>query len=502
MPSLALQRIANFLIRHSFILFATALIIFESISILNTDTGGDFWEHAAVVNELSKNPFHPSNPIISAGTPHAFFSPYALLAGLVSKLTKLDSIYTLHYCFSFFNLFFFLFCFYRFCRSLFIVNRQLIATVSLLFILFFWGKEPFPWSGFYHIMVLNYVLCYPSTFAMALSLLVLSMLAREPFGKFHSPRILLMILLNTIVLLTHPTTAIQLFAGIMALNYCFSNYSFKNCLIRSSLVILPALLLSLCWPYFKILGLAFGNNEDFHNVSRLLYRAIISKNWPFLLVLPALLIVKIDKIVFFFSIYIVLLVLGYTGGYMTRNYGLSRLISGIMVSGQFLMAYITITAVKASRPWARVYAGLLGIAFAISLLRNNEMLQRSFALPRIRFYEKYDFLRDMVGPEDIILSDKRTNWIIPAYSGKVIASANPLYWVNDLPERRKVIESFFTKETPDSARQRWLNKYHPAFILLDHSTITLEAPTLAWLETSAGKIIYQKGPLELIRLNQ
>jgi len=46
--------------------------------------GGDFWEHAAVLRELSIHPFHPRHPILDLDMPHAFFSPYLVFLGGIS----------------------------------------------------------------------------------------------------------------------------------------------------------------------------------------------------------------------------------------------------------------------------------------------------------------------------------------------------------------------------------------------------------------------------------
>ena len=114
---------------YLFIIVAFFLIIFEVIHILKGQWIGDFWEHSAVVNELSKHLIYPNNPIIKANIPHAFFSPYSLLVAIFSRITNLNSIQSLE-CFAFFNLVFFLFTFYFFCRAVFKENHTLVVLVK------------------------------------------------------------------------------------------------------------------------------------------------------------------------------------------------------------------------------------------------------------------------------------------------------------------------------------------------------------------------------------
>jgi hypothetical protein len=131
------------------------IIIFEVILISKGNWNGDFWEHSAVVNELSKNFFHPNNPIIKSEIPHAFFSPYSIFVALFSKITNLNAIQSLE-CFAFFNLIFFLISYHLFCKTFFKDNYIIVAPLSLFFILVFWGEGPFMWSGFLYILIEKY----------------------------------------------------------------------------------------------------------------------------------------------------------------------------------------------------------------------------------------------------------------------------------------------------------------------------------------------------------
>ncbi|MGZ8538394.1 MAG: hypothetical protein ACXWV9_09050, partial [Flavisolibacter sp.] len=134
--------------RNAFLLLALLLLVFETIHIAIGYWSGDFWQHSAVVTELSKNLLHPRNPMIDADTPHAFYSPYSLLVAKFSQLTQTGPINALAF-FAFFNLVFFLWSFHYFCRSIFKEQAQPIAALSLFLILFLSGTV-LPWSGFFN----------------------------------------------------------------------------------------------------------------------------------------------------------------------------------------------------------------------------------------------------------------------------------------------------------------------------------------------------------------
>lgn len=487
--------------RYSFVFVALFLIIFESINILKGQWGGDFWEHSAVVNELSKHLIHPNNPIIRTDIPHAFFSPYSLLVAIFSRITNLNSILALQF-FAFFNLIFFLLSFYWFCKYVFKENHTLVAALSLLLILFFWGIDPICWSGFYHIMVLHAVLSYPSTFTISLVFLILTIIIKDNVQQSYLNSIII-IILNAVVFITHPYTALFLYSGIIALNFSFNNYSIKLCMVKSSIVIIPGLMLCFLWPYYNIIDLLIGNNADFHNISKGLYSGFIKNNWPLVLLIPSLFVIKKDKIFYFFLIGIILMFLIYISGLIFKIYGVSRLISNIMMFAHILMAYSVVLLINKPKMFSKAYLITLFIAITISLSLNNRNLRVTFdnifKNKNIEDYNKYSVLRNLVAPDDIILSDANSNWIIPSFNGKVISSLHPIYWINDINERRNAVDSFFVKENSDSIRQFIIHKYHPKYLLIDYSKVNLKYSTFQWLK-NIGQTVFKENQLELIKI--
>lgn len=490
----------RFITTNSYFIVAGVLIIFETLYILKGEWKGDFFEHSAVVNELSKNLIYPNNPIIKSDIPHAFFSPYSVLVASFSKITGLNSIHSLAW-FSFFNLIFFITSFYYFSKRIFKKNYITIASTSLVLIMLFWGESPFVWSGFSHIFTLHYVLPYPSTFALSLTLLSLGIVSKN--NKRDS---LIVIFFSSIVFISHPTTAITLYIGIITLTFSSNDYSIKRCFIKSFILIFPSLILSLFWPYFNIIDLFISNsnNMDFHAQSLVMYSDIIKKNWPILFIIPSFIFLNKDSIVMFFSLTIIALLLFYIGGYVFNFHGVSRVISSAMLFSHFLIAYGIIFLVSKPKSFNKIYLLFLFSAIIISISLNFRQLGHialgAFKQKDIEYYNRFSFLKRLVKPNDIILSDSESNWIIPSFNGKVIASDHPLYWINDFEDRRNDVISFFIKKNLDSLRLVTINKYHPDYILINYKNVDFNNSTNQWLKT-IGESIYKKNELELIKIH-
>ena len=76
-------------------------------------------------------------------------------------------------------------------------------------------------------------------------------------------------------------------------------------------------------------------------------------------------------------------------------------------------------------------------------------------------------LAHAVGQYDVVFSDLDTSWKIPAFSGKVIASYNPVHWVGDMDKRRSDTHKFFAAETVYDERIAILKRYNVDYLLVD-----------------------------------
>src|SRR5262249_6960167 len=102
----------------------------------NRQWSQDWFLHAASVRELSVRPLHPHHPLLGTPTSDAEYSPYALVLGLISKVTGLGVVTVVSFA-GLVNLVIFLIILPAFVRCF---SRQPRAPAwALLFILLLWG---------------------------------------------------------------------------------------------------------------------------------------------------------------------------------------------------------------------------------------------------------------------------------------------------------------------------------------------------------------------------
>lgn len=487
--------------RYAYFIVAGFLVVFEAFYLLKGDWIGDFWEHAAVVNELQLSPIYPRNPIIEESAPHAFYSPYLLVVALFGNVVKINSIQALS-CFAIFNLFFFLWSLFYFCKKIYDKHATILPALSLLFILFFWGVNAPRWSGFYTFYNLHFVLPYPSTFSMSLCFLIWGMIAdgRALNGKNY----ILLVLLTTIVILTHPTTALLLFIGMALLYVVYLEVSISKILLVSVKLILPVLTLCFFWPYYNFFSLFSNDSADFHKDSYELSQNIWQAFWPSLSSLLLLTFVKKDKLARFFFIGILFMTVIYACGNFMHIYGLSRLLSGVMIFTQIGLAYLVCRLSIFSKQKSKLTLSAVGCLFITSIFLCRLQLYYSIWIyPRSDFQtvtiqERYNFLPSVLNPGDVVLTSLASSLYIPAFGGKVIATIRPLYWVKDLKQRRMAVHTFFASNTEAKTRDSIAALYNVKYLLLDSVNDPAYLQDRKW-STAGNYTIYNKNGLLMLK---
>ena len=480
--------------RFSYLFVASLLFLFEAVKINEGVWTGDFWSHAAVVKELTVNLSLPSHPILDSSVPHAFFSPYSVLVATVARVFDLGAIEALSL-FAYLNLLFLLTCFFFFIKKVVRDHHQLTASISLVLVLFLWGQHPPNYSGFFHFYTLHYVLPYPSTFAMGVSLLVLCLLTKEHPGPL---RLILVTLLSAVVFISHPTTAVFLFIAMAALWFVFYRKHVKALILTLSIIVL-SVLLSLFWPYYKITDLYTGDISDFLADSLPLYSDVLQYTWPALLILPFAWHFRKHQTAQFFFVTAFLLFLVYAAGYFTKIYGVSRLLSNVMMMAQCGIGWMVVNNWQQKRRMFSYTVAVALVLFICTFINRYRLAGTIFRAEAGRYYQRYQFLESM-SDTTLILADMEANLVIPAYGPKVIASKHPVYWINDMHARREDVIFFFSNEPDINGRESILQQYRPQYILIDHA-IETNSQLSGWIR-SRGKTVYHRDKLELIRLAQ
>ena len=483
----------------------------------------DFWEHSAAVTAFIQSPLDPRHPQLAVLAPHPFLNPYTFFVAQVARFCHLDSVTALA---SFGILNFCLFCYglHAFVRSLHISdgpaytissrtdvhnssptqtqtiakiasNNNTIAFYSLLFILFLWGGKPWPYSGFFNYQIYLLNLPYPSTFVGGLSLLGLAINARYQHTNHHT-YLLVLIVITSISLLTHPLTAQFLLIGFVA--QAFAPRSTVNQLQDSGtislkqIVCLPALKIviisvaslgmAMLWPFYPILELFQGAGKAYDISNGDMYFHLLTRTWPYVALAPLFFwMLAMPQLRPLLIIFVATASI-YAFGYLTERYSFGRIISYTIISIQIACAvaafrfenWVQQLAPRATR-FGQIMIGLVLIISASSWLHDSASrlltVANSFWLGRTVSnqvtYKDFLFLRKHVEPGNTIFANIEVSWLIPSFGAKVVAVDHTVAFINDLEQRQQDVATFFRQQTTQQDRKALLKKYRAEYLLLD-----------------------------------
>ena len=247
-----IEAITLWLIKQRFTALCLLVFVLMCLHTRNGQWTGDFWEHSAVVRELSTNILSPNHPQLLLDAPHVFYSPYTVMVALLARTLHLDAITVLSIV-GLLNLGLLFLGYKLFISSMVSKHQSETAFYALLLTLFFWGSQPWFYSGFFHIGVLGQVLPYPSTFAAAITLIALGI--NQLRIKTKQKIWLIPIFLITVtVLISHPITFLFLAAGLVSHLLTEKNSVRFEIILTGSLLSL-AFLVATLWPYFPVMKL-------------------------------------------------------------------------------------------------------------------------------------------------------------------------------------------------------------------------------------------------------
>lgn len=495
-----------------YVILSMLLLIFMTGNALFGNWIYDFWEHSAVVKELSVHTIHPKHPLLIVDKPHAFFSPYLVVVGIFSRITSLNSIQALAIA-GIANLLLFLIGFRLFINCFIEEHQDTISFYSLLFVLFLWPPGAWIWSGFFHSGVLEFVLPYPSTFAGAATFLLIASyhqgILLESAIKSHRTiignpiRFMFLALLLAAIILAHPTTAVFSFIGILSISLHHVN-SENRVITRGVLLLSFAIFLALLWPYYSLIDLMRANTSEFHSECHVFYTYVYGCAKPLILLSPFALVILTLRARKKYSDGMVLMIFAsiavYAFGYFTKQYGYGRIISYIAILIQIniavLMSEIEIRIKKGELLYIVPMVLLL---YSLIAMNNNKtnLLDKAInglAGRKSNDYEKYEFIGAFVGQYDVILANSEDSWMIPSFGGKVIASQHPVHWVTDIYDRRNDLNSFFSNEVPLSGKLAVVKKYNAKYLLLRKKELK---DLISYY--SIGKPVYENDTFILIK---
>lgn len=510
--------------RHRYAVASCILVVLATRVALEQRWGAllDIWEHAAVARELALHPLHPHHPQLALPTtPHVFFSPYLLAVGLFARLTGATAPTSLAL-FGLLNLVFLLVVFERVVGGL--VGGRHSAFWALVFTLFVWGVDPWFFSSFLHLNVLFDMLPYPGTFSLVMTLV--AFWGEIQVRQRGDPRWgVLVAAAAAVVLLTHAIDAAFLGLGLAAI--AMGVPSRRRAVADLGLVVVTgvvALLIALAWPDFPFLEVFFGSANASYRAGVALgnedmYVRVLSRSFLALLGVPLVLgrlqRNRLDPIGLMF----VGAVATYLFGWWTRHYELGRLVSSIGFTLHVAMAHTraegaeeAAAAGATGRSLARwMRASTVGLLLVgIYFVRQGVVRavpEAAFLLPpsvrpedqsRIQVSD-LRFLSRFVANDDVVLADRETSWLIPAYSGKVVTVLHPVIFVTNLDERALDAAMFFEPYATDSFRRAVIDKYRCRWLLLRQRLRGADPQTFQAL-ARYGEVAYVTERYVLIRI--
>jgi hypothetical protein len=456
---------------------------------------GDFWIYVATLAELAVHPLHPRNPLFGNGYAFAFLSPYTQALGLVSRVTGLRPADVLVGQ-GLVNVTLLSAALYAFVAAW--LRRPRAAFYALLFLLFLWGRDPWRFSGFFHLDSLAYVMSYPSTFAAALALGTLAAFPRV----VGSPRawLALVVPLATLVWIVHPITGVFLWAGLFA----FSLSAPRSRGHWLALVVAAAATfgLALAWPLVPMRELWFGQLARVHEGNDTMYSEPLARIAPALLGVPWLLVrLRRDRRDPLALLALALGALVVYGG-VSGQWSYGRLVSHLVLVLQVALADAMVSAEDrlARVPRGRLLAGLVApVAAGLLIAASWPAVRGVLAVSRPGQRDWLDFLRSHVGRYDVVLTDLDTCWYVPAFHGKVVAYPMQLPFVPDHAERVQAVKRFFEPEATRAERLAILERYGVAFVLLPRHHLADQPQVVAAVQ-ELGTPIFVDPEYDLLRV--
>ncbi|OLB65313.1 MAG: hypothetical protein AUI10_07335 [Actinobacteria bacterium 13_2_20CM_2_72_6] len=225
----------------------------------------DFGVHAATVERLRESLTHPGNPLVDEDGPSPYYSPYPLLLALIARVTGLSAVTVLAMAGPV-VIVVLLWGLRAFVRTL--TDRPRAPVLALVFVLVLWGVQPRVWSGFFSLWALPFVTAFPSTLALALTLLLWAGLSRTLDAPARWPRHLGLGLLGALVALVHPVTTAMAGLGALALVAVRARHLPRTAWLGLAAAAGLAVAAITAWPYYSFTGLLSASHELWYCCSR------------------------------------------------------------------------------------------------------------------------------------------------------------------------------------------------------------------------------------------
>jgi alpha-1,6-mannosyltransferase len=490
---------------------ALAACVFAALFVFTTNQqwAGDFFEHLAVVREVSRRPWNPRHPLFDITAPHPFAGPYVVLAGLAARALHVTPL-TVMATAGMLNLLMLLAGFRLFVGA---ALGTRTAFYGLLFTLLLWGRDPWLYSGFLHLRILGFVLAYPSIFGMAVALL--SFYAYVRYLEQGSWRWGVLVVCGAaLVVLSHPITSIVMAVGLVALSVPALSSQRSRVLKLGTVLTAACLVCAVAWPYYPWVSLILSGSRIYRDPNVRVYESVLQRTWPVLVAFPFVWRRWQGNPRDWLSWFVAGLLALYALGAFLQNGPLGRVLPALVLSLHLVLADAVahtearwtaaslarrLGALRAGVALAAI-AGLVNIAPGLIRLVPRGLLPSSLLRdPRLeRQLDLYTPAISAIGPDDVVMADASAALILPGLAGKVVGFSAPEAFVPDELVRRDAIGRFFGPSTTGD-RRALLTAYHASFVVLDRQA-TAMTPELTASLHELGDDISDDGRVAVIRV--
>jgi alpha-1,6-mannosyltransferase len=431
----------------------------------------DLGVHAATVERLREDLTRPGNPLVDAGGPSPYYSPYPLLLAALARVTGLSAVAMLALAGPVVVVLL-LWGLRVFVRTL--TDRPLAPVLALVFVLVLWGLQPRVWSGFLSLWALPFVTAYPSTLALALTLLLWAGLSRTLDGPVRWLRYPGLGALGAVVALVHPFTAVMAGLGALGLVAVRARRLPRAAWLGLAAATGVAVAGVVAWPYYSFTGLLSASHQ-----LDTIHRPLYDRPWLFFgllaVTLPALWWRwrrnRLDPLVLLFACSAVLVALGW----LTGRYALGRVWPSVALAGQLALAVELAgpLAGTVARRWIPVTA-LACVAGTV--VQGSNLLYLApppLVTPRVHRlthmfvdWPDYAWIAPYTHPRDVLLTnDFYAVRTVGAYGLYTVAPAWPDPLLPDEAQRRRDLLTMYRASTDPAARAALFARYRVRWVL-------------------------------------
>jgi hypothetical protein len=443
----------------AYLLLCAALLAVLIAVAVQQPWSGDLGMHLATLARLRNNFTHPGDPLVDASIASPYYSPYTLLLDGIARTTGAADATVLAAAGPV-NVALFFGGLYRFVNTL--TPRRYAPCFALICVLVLWGFQPILWSGFISLWALPLTMCYPSTAATALTLLLWSGLARGPSRPLTA--LGLGVLLGVIGL-THPFAFV--IAAIGAAAIVVSRRERPTVWLAAAAAVTVSLLA--VWPYYPFFALFRVTSLD--SMHAYLYSRPLAFYGLALLALPALARRlrrdRTDPLVLLCAAGLIAVGVGA----LTGRYSLGRLWPAVMLAAQLALGIDLCERARRKVDQVLVSVPAIALVFGFAVQGGHLALAvpqgaLPAALVRHHQWPDYAWLRRYISTGDVIVTDDYDALrMVPAFGGRTIPPAWPDPFLTDQSARWSDVQYLHAPQSTMAERRALIAKYHPAWIL-------------------------------------